>query len=48
MIEEDTGKVKDYYNWKLVSKNRKQWMEKRFIKVKRRHWNGEFATYYGW
>jgi hypothetical protein len=47
MIEEDTGKVKDHYNWKLVSKNRKQWMKKRFIKEKRDRWYG-FATYYGW
>jgi hypothetical protein len=45
--EEETGKVKNHYNWKLVSKNRKQWMKKRFIKVKRDRWNG-FATYYGW
>ena len=34
-------------NWKLVSKNRKQWMKKRFIKVKRK-WEDGVATFYGW
>jgi hypothetical protein len=46
-VEESTSQVKNPANWKLVSKNRKQWMKKPFIKVKRSSWNG-FATYYGW
>jgi hypothetical protein len=46
-MEDGTGQVKNYANWKLVSRNRKQWMKKRFIKVKLDRWYG-LATYYGW
>ena len=45
--EEGAGRVKNPDNWKLVSRNRKQWMKKRFIKVKRK-WGDGFATFYGW
>jgi hypothetical protein len=34
-MDEGTGRVKNHSNWKLVSKNSKQWMMKRFVKVKR-------------
>jgi len=47
-MENGANRVKNPANWKLVSRNRKQWMKKRFIKVKRSYGDGSFATYYGW
>lgn len=45
--EEGTNLVKNPANWKLVSKNRKQWMKKRYINVKRK-WASGFTTLYTW
>jgi hypothetical protein len=46
-MKDGTNQIKNHANWKLVSKNRKQWMKKRFIKERRNSPRG-FATYYGW
>ena len=46
-MEDGASQIKNHPNWKLVSKNRKQWMKKRFIKVNRSYPEG-FDTYYGW
>jgi hypothetical protein len=31
--DEKTDKVKNHYNWKLVSKNRKQWMKENSLLI---------------
>ncbi|MCS3798979.1 hypothetical protein [Niastella sp. OAS944] len=46
-MEEGKSLVKNPANWKLVSRNGKQWMKKRYFKVKRKWWSG-FTTLYGW
>jgi hypothetical protein len=46
-MEEGADRVKNPANWKLISKNRKQWMKKRFIKVKQ-EWRVGSVTLYGW
>jgi hypothetical protein len=33
-MEEGAGRIKDPANWKLVSRNGKQRMKKRFVKMK--------------
>ena len=47
-MEEDTGKIKNHPNWKLVSRNRKQWMKKHFFTVRRARTMTGIANYYGW
>ncbi|OQP41095.1 hypothetical protein A4H97_15985 [Niastella yeongjuensis] len=46
-MENDTRQIRNHPNWKLVSRNRKQWMKKRFIEVKQRS-RSRFVTYYTW
>ena len=46
-LEDGRSQVKNPPNWKLVSKNRKQWMNKHFFK-RRKERRGEVVTYYGW
>lgn len=41
-------KFKDHPNWKMVSKNRKQWMEKKFFRVKYNYPDGRFNISFGW
>lgn len=35
-------------NWKLVSKNRKQWMKKPFIQVREDYPDGSFKIFFRW
>ncbi|MBC9914798.1 hypothetical protein [Chitinophaga varians] len=35
-------------NWKLVSKNRKQWMKKRFLTQRRDYANNTYDIRFGW
>ncbi|WP_343671000.1 hypothetical protein [Chitinophaga sp.] len=41
-------KYRDHPNWKLVSKNPKQWMKKKFIKVREDYVDGSFHISFGW
>lgn len=41
-------KYRDHPNWKLVSKNRKQWMKKRFLTKESRLFDGTIYIRFGW
>lgn len=41
-------KYRNHPNWKLVSKNRKQWMKKQFIQVRKDDAEGSFRISFGW
>ncbi|WP_177192204.1 hypothetical protein [Chitinophaga arvensicola] len=42
------ARFKDHPNWKMVSKNRKQWMKKRFMKKIEFMNHGSIHILYGW
>jgi hypothetical protein len=55
MRYEDDGTNKPYAlrfrnhpNWKVVSKNRKQWMRKKFLMKHMQHPDGTLVIEYGW
>lgn len=41
-------KYRFHPNWKLVSKNRKQWMKKRFLTERRDYAHGTYDIRFGW
>jgi hypothetical protein len=47
-VKPEKLKFKDYPSWKLVNKNRRQWMKKRFIQRRVNYANGTFDIFYGW
>jgi hypothetical protein len=46
--DEDGGMMRNYPGWKLVSKNRKQWMKKRFIPYVWKERDGKEVVYFRW
>ncbi|RBL91374.1 hypothetical protein DF182_01770 [Chitinophaga flava] len=52
-VDDGSGKpekerFRNYPSWKVVSKNKKQWMKKKFL-VDRKVWpNGKIWIRYGW
>ncbi|WP_343690044.1 hypothetical protein [Chitinophaga sp.] len=46
--DEEGGRFRNYPNWKMVSKNRKQWMGKKFIPYERHVKDGRVVIYFRW
>jgi hypothetical protein len=44
----ERAKFSNHPNWKQVSKNKKQWMKKRFFQKRKNRPDGSYTIYYGW
>ncbi|MEI3796615.1 MULTISPECIES: hypothetical protein [unclassified Chitinophaga] len=42
------SRFKNHPNWKIVSKNKKQWMKKRFLENRTIRPDGSLLIQYGW
>ncbi|WP_159454165.1 hypothetical protein [Chitinophaga ginsengisegetis] len=42
------SRFKNHPNWKIVSKNKKQWMKKRFLENRTTRPDGSLLIQYGW
>jgi hypothetical protein len=47
-IKPEKLKFRNHPNWKQVTRNKKQWMKKRYFQKRQNYPDGTFIVYFGW